>query len=239
MAFDPAPAALFLSAQAGSAEAMERLARMNAPLVRSIAARFSGRAELDDLVQTGNVGLIKAIMRFDPTLGNSFSTYAVPTVAGEIKRFLRDDGPIKVSRRYKELALNAMRLINEAEAAGEEPRMADIAGRLGADPADVASALEAMQPTVSLSEPIPSADGLTVADTLADPECIENAACDRALVEDLVSALRGRERALIGLRFCRGLTQTETAKRLGMSQAQVSRLEKSILARMRAFAGET
>ncbi|MCR5807959.1 MAG: sigma-70 family RNA polymerase sigma factor [Clostridiales bacterium] len=231
---------LIAECRRGSGEALDELTRRNLALVRSVALRFRGRgAEYDDLVQTGSVGLVKAIVNFDPAFGTRFSTYAVPMISGEIKRSLRDGGVIKVSRRYKELALSIKRLTMEAERRGEEPpRASELAKELGVKPAEIAIALEAAAPCISLCEPVSGEDGAkTIADTLKDPSAMEQTACDRALLSELMRPLCPRERSLIRLRFFLDLTQKETAKRLGLSQVQVSRLEKRILAEMRERAG--
>ena len=232
--------ALIKLAQQGDPSAMERLAEGNLALVKSIVKRYMGRGvEYDDLVQLGSMGLTKAIRRFDTTLGVRFSTYAVPMIAGEIKRFLRDDGLIKVSRSVKELAVRAS-AVSEAlgEPGGRAAGVQEIAAALHERAEDVAVALDALRPAVSLNESVgdekQSAEKL---DFIADGAS-EEAFVDRMLIKELLHRLTEREKQIIVMRFFMDRTQSEIAKKLGVSQVQVSRLITRILEKMRGFAGD-
>lgn len=221
----------------GDEEALDELVRRNTALVRSIVRRFAGRAEYDDLFQIGCLGLVKAIRRFDPSFDVRFSTYAVPMISGEIKRFLRDDGAVKVSRTLKELACRAAaereRLTFEL---GREPSVSELAEALGATVEDVAAALEASRPCVSIYEPAYNSDSdALVMDTVPARDNETDDALNRVLLKELLSALSPRERKLIMLRFFEDKTQTETAELLGISQVQVSRLESRLLLMMRGL----
>ena len=207
---------LISRAQQGDEQAKEQLVTTNAPLVKSVAKRFMNRAiEYDDLYQIGCMGLIKAIARFDLSYDVRFSTYAVPMIAGEIKRFLRDDGMIKVSRSLKELAARA-------------------AAVLGVDAEDVAEALEAARPYASIYEPAYGAESDAMLLDTVGGACRElDSATDRVALKELLNTLSARERTIITLRYFSDQTQTQVAKSLGISQVQVSRLENAILQRLR------
>ena len=228
-----------IDAQRGDGAALDALTRDNIALVRSIVRRYLGRgAEYDDLFQLGSLGLVKAILHFDVRFQVRFSTYAVPMIAGEIKRFLRDDGPVKVSRSLRELAAKALalseRLGNET---GRSPALSEIAEALAVSPEDVAAALDAARPVVSLSEPLYDDNtAATREDTLPAPGN-EEALTDRILLSELIGTLDTREKQIIMLRYFRDCTQSQVAVRLGISQVQVSRLESRILRRMRERAG--
>ncbi len=232
--------ALIERAQAGDAAAQETLVAANLALVKSIVRGFLGRGvEYDDLFQLGSVGLVKAIRRFDPVYQVRFSTYAVPMIAGEIKRFLRDDGAVKVSRSIKELAARAVVAEEQLrEETGQEAGVAEIAKRLGVDAADVAVALDANRPVISLNEQLFDDDnGTDRMDFLADPQT-EGKVVDRMLLKELLGQLQGRDRQLIVLRYFHEKTQTEIAELFGVSQVQISRLESRILQRLRASSTE-
>ncbi|MBO4849080.1 MAG: sigma-70 family RNA polymerase sigma factor [Clostridia bacterium] len=231
-------AVLLSRARDGDADAMAELVVRNMALIRSVALRFRDRGtDLSDLVQIGAVGFIKAVRGFDPSFGTRFSTYAVPMTAGEIRRFLRDDGMVKVSRRLKELAAKLAPLMREAEENGGA-KLGDIARSLGVSREEAAAALEAALPCCSLSDPIAGEDGgLCRGDMIEDPKPMETEAVDRVLLEGLLGTLAPRERSVVELRYFRDLTQAETARRLGLSQAQASRLEKSIISKLRRRAG--
>ena len=220
---------LIVRAQAGDEEAQERLVVCNAPLVRSIVRKFAGRgAEYEDLYQIGCLGLVKAIRNFDTGYNVRFSTYAVPMIAGEIKRFLRDDGMIKVSRSLKELAAKATAVQAELLAkTGKEPGINQVAEA-------IAMALEAVRPHISIYEPAFGED--------SDPQVIdrvsagtdgEEQALNRVLLKELLGVLDARERRIIMLRYFSDKTQSEIAALLGVSQVQVSRLESRILQKLR------
>jgi RNA polymerase sporulation-specific sigma factor len=214
------------------------LASANMGLVRAVAMRFRGRgAEFEDLVQIGAIGLVKAIRCFDPERGTRFSTYAVPVIAGEIRRFLRDSGAVKVSRGMKELAAKLEKLIEEAEKRGESPRLCDIAATLGVDPEDAAAALCAAQPPISLSEPVFDDDAETkLSDTVPAADSTESDALQRVYLGSLLSSLGDTEKRLVHYRYFMELTQKETAELLSMTQPRVSRLEAKIMMKLRSFA---
>lgn len=221
---------LIKKAQAGDAEAKNRLAEENMGLVYSIARRFYGRGfEQEDLNQVGAIGLIKAAGRFDPSFGVQFSTYAVPLIMGEIKRFIRDDGPVKVSRDLKRTASEAARAAEELQKKqGREPGVLEIAKVLGLPPEEVVQAREAALPPESFSA-ARGDGGQTLADFIPSKET-EGALLDRLDVKSAVEGLPQRDKAIIVMRYFLGRTQSEVAKKLGISQVQVSRLEKKILA---------
>ena len=200
----------------------------NLPLVHSLANRFRGRGiEYEELFAAGSVGLVKAYDNFDADRGLCFSTYAVPVILGEIRRLFRDGGAVKVSRGLKELSLKASRARSELAAQGEEPRISDIAKRLGVSVEEAAQAVAAGLPPVSLTS---SEDG-GEADIPADSG--EETLIDRLALRQCISQLPSDDRRLIILRYFRGKTQTETAELLGMTQVQVSRRERKILAGLR------
>lgn len=233
--------ALLKLAGKGDKAALDRLTEENLGLVHAVVRRYTGRGtEYEDLYQLGCLGLMKAIQKFDPSFGVRFSTYAVPMIAGEVKRFLRDDGQVKVGRALKELAAKALaageRLTEET---GAVPGVLEIAAALRVSPEEVALSLTAARPALSFSEPVGDGDDArTRADTVADP-AREDALIDRLLIKELLSTLDQRERKIIALRYFRDRTQTEVAAQIGVSQVQVSRLESRILKKLRAAAGET
>ena len=202
----------------------ERQIRENLGLVHTVANRFRGRGiEYDDLFQSGCVGLIKAVDRFDPTLGYAFSTYAVPVIIGEIKRLFRDGGAVKVSRVLKEKALHATRLRE-----GREPTIGELAELLSCDPAEAAEIVGVMQPTVSINSAGEDGDA-----TLDIPVDDSEQLFDRLTVLQAMDGLEKSEQMLVELRYYKGLTQCKTAEILGLSQVQVSRKEKAVLQKMR------
>ena len=220
-------------AKEGDSVAMEAVVGTNLGLVKSIALRFLGRgAELEDLIQIGSVGMLKAIRGFDPEKECRFTTYAVPLIIGEIKRFLRDDGWIKIGR---ETRANAARIFRFTEAYekkhGEAPNMETVCRETGLDEEKVVLALEASRPALSLSAR-DEESGFSPEDVLGE-DPMEDAVQSIALRE-AVAALPDAERALITLRYFKGLTQEQTARVLGLTQVRVSREEKRILAALRA-----
>lgn len=213
-------------------EARSALISGNLRLVLSVIQRFSGRREnMDDLFQVGCIGLIKAIDHFDLSQEVRFSTYAVPMIIGEVRRFLRDYAPVRVSRSLKDLAYQAMQTREQLTAAlGREPTIREIAGRLGMPGSDVVLALESAVDPVSLYEPV-YADGgepICVMDQIAGGST-DSDWIDEMAIRDALEALTPREKRIIGLRFFEGKTQTEVSSTIGISQAQVSRLEKGAL----------
>jgi len=217
----------------GDSAAREELVSGNLKLVLSVIQRFGGRGESpDDLFQVGCIGLIKAIDNFSFEHEVRFSTYAVPMIIGEIRRFLRDNNSVRVSRSLRDLAYRAMAQ-NEIlqKKNGNEPTVSEIAGVLGVDSAQVAQALESIVEPVSLYEPVINADGddMYIIDRLGEESCEDGWLCEIEF-RKAVESLKERERRILGLRFMRGQTQVEVADAIGISQAQVSRLEKNALA---------
>lgn len=222
--------------QAGDNEAAEMLVQANTALVRSIVKRFLNRSiEYEDLFQIGCMGLVKAISRFDLSYDVRFSTYAVPMIAGEIKRFLRDDGMIKVSRSLKELAARAASAREKlSDKLGREASINEIAKELCVEPEDVAEAMEAARPYSSIYEPAYGADSDALLVDTVGGSCRElESAVDRVALKELLSTLSPRERTIITLRYFSDKTQSQVAAVLGISQVQVSRLENTILLRLR------
>ena len=214
----------------GDSEAGERLAELNAPLVYSIAGRFSGRgADMSDLVESGTIGLVKAMKTFDFSHGCVFSTYAVPLIFGEIRRFLRDDGMIKVSREEKRLSALLCAERERRIAAGEEADVASVAAAVGISVQDASSALFAASPVRSLEEAaFDDDDSTTLGSTLCDEDA-EIRQFDRFALRMAIEKLSESQKKLIILRYFRDLSQTETAKILGLTQVKVSREEKKIM----------
>ena len=235
---------LLIKTKSGDSEARQKLIYGNFRLVLSIIQRFTNRKEsLDDLFQVGCIGLVKAVDNFNIALDVKFSTYAVPMIIGEIRRYLRDNNAIRVSRSMRDTAYKALavrdKLLRKMSA---EPSVLEIAEELAKEgenktAEEIAEALEAIVEPVSLYEPVysdsSSGDNIYIMDQLSDLSC-----CDDALLEDIslgeaLKALNERERKIIDMRFFKGKTQMEIASEIGISQAQVSRLEKGALERMR------
>lgn len=229
-----------MRAQGGEGAAKELLFNNNVGLIHHVLKRFISRTgcDMEDLFQIGSIGLLKAIERFDTDFGVCFSTYAVPLILGEIRRFLRDDGLIRVSRGIKENAVNVRRARQEfLEENGCEPTLSELSDRTKLSVENVVMALDAGREVESLYKTMYEADGneLLLMDTIgvtSDNDRIMN----RLFVEGLLKILDERERELIRLRFYENKTQMQTAERLGMSQVQVSRLEKKVLLRLRSAA---
>lgn len=229
--------ALIRKSHEGDEEARAQLVEENTGLVWCIVKRFYNRgAEAEDLFQIGSIGLLKAIDKFDLSYDVKFSTYAVPMISGEIKRFLRDDGMIKVSRSLKELAYKAFNCQEEFRRKwNREPSLTEIAQQLNVDKEELAAAMEASSEVESLHKTIYQKDGHEIAlmDKLEEQETGEDKVLDHMLLGELLKELSGEERKLIYLRYFANQTQSEVGKILGVSQVQVSRLEKKILRRMR------
>lgn len=226
-----------LQAQSGDTDAENFLVENNIGLVRSVVKRFQNRGcEYDDLVQIGSIGLLKAIKKFDFSYNVKFSTYAIPMIIGEIKRFLRDDGMIKVSRNLKEIA-NKAHIAKEAleKDFGREPTITEIASVLEIPKEDLAVALDSVQNTESLYETIHQDDGspILLIDRIGCNESEDSDIIDRIALKEVISSLESRERQIIILRYFKDMTQCQVAEKLGMSQVQVSRTEKKILAKLR------
>ncbi|ATY84747.1 RNA polymerase sporulation sigma factor SigF [Kyrpidia spormannii] len=226
---------LIAQSQSGDAGARETLVLFNQRLVWSVVQRFLGRGyEPEDLFQIGCIGLMKAIDKFDLSYDVKFSTYAVPMIIGEIQRFLRDDGTVKVSRSVKETARHIRRARDElAKRLGRQPHINELAEELGMDPAEVVFTQDAMRAPASIHETVFENDGdpILLMDQIADEE--QEKWFDRLALTDALNRLPERERLIVFLRFFRDKTQSEVAEVLGISQVQVSRLEKKILNRIR------
>lgn len=218
--------------KAGDMEARDELIRGNLRLVLSVIQRFMGRGErADDLFQVGCIGLIKSIDNFDISQNVRFSTYAVPMIMGELRRYLRDNAPVRVSRSMRDLAYRAMQSREKLTAEkGCEPKIEDIAKDIGVPRQEVVVALEAISEPISLYEPVfsESGDTIYVLDQLGDHNDDMNWLNEISLKE-AIAGLGKREKRILDLRFFRGKTQVEVAKEIGISQAQVSRLEKGAL----------
>lgn len=223
---------LLKKAQAGDDGAKEKLIEENVPLIKSIVKRFKGRLEYDDLMQLGAIGFIKAMQNFDVEYGVRFSTYAVPMISGEIKRFLRDDGAIKVSRWTKSLAQKISSYIDEKLKNGEaEPTVEQLATAFDVDAQEIVFAMDAQHYLLSLSATVGD-DDLELGDKIATEEC-EDENIDKMLLKDLIEDLPQREKKVIVLRYFRDKTQSEIAKELGVSQVQVSRIENKVLQKLK------
>lgn len=224
---------LITKAQQGDKAAKDVLLRQNMRLVYSIARRFYDRGcEKEDLHQIGAIGLLKAIDKFDTTYQVCFSTYAVPLILGEIKRFLRDDGPLKVSRSTKHIASEAARITDEIQKReGRLPGILEIAALLKCTPEEIVRAQDAIMPPESLSTILKDGN-LTLEDCLPDKHG-ESEFLDRLDLKAAVQDLTPREKSIIIMRYFQDKTQSEIAKKLGVSQVQVSRLEKKILTNFR------
>ena len=222
--------ALLRAYRDGDAEAGERLAELNAPLVYSIAGRFTGRgADISDLVESGTIGLVKAMRTFDFSHGCVFSTYAVPLIFGEIRRFLRDDGIIKVSREEKRLSALLCAERERRLTAGEDADLSAVAAAVGISVQDAASALFAASPVRSLEEAAyDDEDSATLGSTLCDEE-EEIRQFDRFALRMAIEKLSEPWQKLIILRYFRDMSQTETARILGLTQVKVSMEEKKIM----------
>lgn len=226
-------------AQAGDRDARERLVRENSGLIWSLVGRFRGRGEPEDLYQIGAIGLLKCIDKFDFTYGVKFSTYAVPMILGEIQRFLRDDGRVKVSRGLKELARKAKNLQEQSlQAENRELTIEELAARLGTEKEEVLLALEATKEVESLYAPTDGEDGgLRRMDLLAD-NTKSDGVLERLALTEALERLSARQRQMIVLRYCRDYTQADVAKCIGISQVQVSRMERKVLSLLREYLGE-
>lgn len=238
---------LIARAQAGDTAARDILIEENLGLVHHIVKRFAGRGyDMEDLFQTGTIGLMKAIDHFDLSYDVKFSTYAVPLIAGEIKRFLRDDGMVKVSRSLKDANYKLHLAKKELQSAlGREPTLQELCEKAQISYDDAVMAIGAAGEVESLSKTVYGGDGKEIvlldqvaAQSADDPweDTEKNRLLDRMLLKQLLEELPEKERTLIRLRYYENRTQTQIAKEMGISQVQVSRLEKRILIRMRECA---
>lgn len=230
---------LFERIKEGDEEARQKYIKGNLRLVLSVIKRFSNSNEnVDDLFQIGCIGLIKAIDNFDSTLNVKFSTYAVPMIIGEIRRFLRDNNAIRVSRSLKDTAYKAIyakeNLMKQNQ---KEPTIAEVATEIGISKEDVVYALDAIQNPMSLYEPVytDGGDTLYVMDQISDKKNKEETWVEHLSLSEAMKKLNEREFEIISLRFFEGKTQMEVAELIGISQAQVSRLEKNALKGMKNY----
>ena len=233
---------LLRSSRSGDAAARDKLIEGNLRLVLSIIQRFAGRREsgwvVDDLFQVGCIGLVKAVDNFDPAREVMFSTYAVPMILGEVRRFLRDSAAVRISRSTRDLAYRALTVREELTAENQkEPTVDEIAAKLGMKTTDVVLALEAIVDPVSLYEPVYSDGGDTiyVMDQVGDSsrDASDESWLENIALREAVATLNPREQTIIRLRFYQDKTQMEIASEIGISQAQVSRLEKAALEKLR------
>ncbi len=230
---------LFVRIKSGDSSARDTFIKGNLRLVLSVIGRFNNRGEnVDDLFQVGCIGLIKAIDNFNTELDVQFSTYAVPMIIGEIRRYLRDNNSVRVSRSLRDIAYKALcvreRLINTTN---REPTIEEIAKEIDIPPEDVTTALDAIQEPISLFEPVyhDGGDAVYVMDQVSDKKNIDEAWIEKISLREAMKKLSDREKQIVTMRFFRGKTQTEVAGEVGISQAQVSRLEKSAISNMRKY----
>ena len=225
--------------QTGDKEVRDEFIKGNLRLVLSVIQRFSGRGEnLDDLFQVGCIGLIKSIDNFDPTMNVKFSTYAVPMIIGEIRRYLRDNNSIRVSRSLRDTAYKAIHAKEVlSKNSFKEPTLQEIAEESGVAAEDILYALDAIQSPVSLYDPVytDGGDTLYVMDQISDKKNKEENWVEKLSLSDAMNHLSERENFIINLRFFEGKTQMEVADEIHISQAQVSRLEKSALKTIRQY----
>lgn len=228
---------LIRKAHQGDKEARDRMVLDNVGLVWSIVRRFQGRGyEMEDLFQIGSIGLLKAVDKFDLSYEVRFSTYAVPMIVGELKRFLRDDGMIKVSRSIKEMSMKVKTAREElCFAMGREPTIEEIAKEVGASKEEVAASIEAGAEVESLYKTVNQNDenSLCLMDKIEDQDDSQEKLLNHMVLETLIGQLEEKEKEIILRRYFKNQTQTQVAEALDISQVQVSRLEKKILKRMR------
>ena len=229
--------ALLARTKQGDKKARDQLISGNLRLVLSIIGRFAGRHEcMDDLFQVGCIGLIKAVDNFNTDLDVKFSTYAVPMIIGEVRRYLRDNNTIRVTRSVRDLAYRALGVKEKLTAAsGSEPTLSAIAKELCEDEKKVSAALEAISEPVSIYDPVFSDgdDSIFVMDQLSDGDNTDEAWLEQIALNEAMKKLNDREKRIINMRFYGGKTQVEIAEEIGISQAQVSRLEKGAFERMK------
>lgn len=229
-------------AQEGDVEARERLINCNLKLIFNLVQRFSHRGyELEDLFQIGTIGLIKAIDKFDFTYGVKFSTYAVPMIIGEIRRFLRDDHPVKVPRSYKELVYKVNKSREGLSSTlGREPTIGEIAENIGVDREDIVSALEAVQTPTSIYDTLyqDDSDPIYILDQLPVEKELDASWFEKIALKEVMGKLPEREQRVLMMRFYEDKTQSEIAGLLSLSQVQISRIERAALHRIRQLLHE-
>ncbi|MGE5528033.1 MAG: RNA polymerase sporulation sigma factor SigG [Patescibacteria group bacterium] len=225
--------------QSGDNKAREELVNGNLRLVLSVIQRFNNRGEfVDDLFQVGCIGLMKAIDNFDLSQNVKFSTYAVPMIIGEIRRYLRDNNPVRVSRSLRDIAYKALQVRDTLVGRnGKEPTVGEIADELKLPREEVVFALDAIQEPISLFEPIyhDGGDPIFVMDQISDEKSLDAQWLEGISIREALAKLNDRERLILNMRFFEGRTQMEVAEEIGISQAQVSRLEKTALKHMRRY----
>lgn len=230
---------LFVVLQSGELSAREKLIQGNLRLVLSVIQRFNNRGEhVDDLFQVGCIGLMKAIDNFDLSQNVKFSTYAVPMIIGEIRRYLRDNNPIRVSRSMRDIAYKALQVRDSLiHKHSKEPTVNEIAAELKIPREEIIFALDAIQEPISLFEPIyhDGGDPIFVMDQIGDDKNSDLNWLESVAIKDAMHKLSEREKHILNLRFFDGKTQMEVAEEIGISQAQVSRLEKAALGHMRKY----
>jgi RNA polymerase sporulation-specific sigma factor len=242
---EKSPREIFYRAKAGDVEARNRIVSDNLGLVYLVLKRFAGRGyEMEDLFQIGAIGLLKAAERFDPELEYAFSTYAVPMIVGEVRRFLRDDGMLHISRRKKEqvqkIAAVRERIKKET---GVEPTLVQLEKETGFSREEIIETMEFYPVVESINRPVGretnsgETNSLTLMDQLQDERCSENEIINKIAVEQMLEQLEEKEKQLLILRYMEGKTQSETGDALGMKQVAVSRLEKKILLQLRNCMG--
>ena len=228
---------LFKKIKQGDLEAREKFINGNLRLVLSVLQRFNGRTEnMDDLFQVGCVGLIKSIDNFDLSLNVQFSTYAVPMIIGEIRRYLRDNNPIRVSRSVRDLAYKALQAREKlTKELNKEPTIEQIAKEIGVNREEIVFSFEAIQDPLSLQEPVfnDGTESIYIMDQVKDSKNSDEKWADVITIEQAMKKLNEREKMIINKRFFDGRTQMEVANEIGISQAQVSRLEKDAIYRMK------
>ena len=229
--------ALIRKSHDGDKAAREQLVEENIGLIWCVVRRFGGRGvEMEDLFQIGSIGLLKAIDKFDLNYDVKFSTYAVPMISGEIRRFLRDDGMIKVSRSLKELSYRSMKVGERlADSLGREPTVEELSAELGVEKEELVQAMEAGGEVDSLYRPIHQKEGseIRLLDKIEEKEKSEDKILDRMVLKELLETLNADERRLIWLRYFADRTQSDVGKIMGISQVQVSRMEKRIMENLR------
>ena len=229
----PEADALLEAARGGDNDACERMMEENAGLIWSVVRRYYGRgADPEDLYQLGCLGFLKAVRGFDPAFGCQFSTYAVPKIAGEIRRYLRDDGAVKVSRGVKERAAVIRQARDRlSHTLGREPTLSELSAETGLEAEDIAAAEEANLPVASLQMEA-GEDGFTL-ESMLGTDGMEEGVVERLALRGAIDALPERERQVIFLRYYKNLTQDKTAKVLGVSQVQISRIERKAMEHLR------
>lgn len=223
-----------IAAQKGEESAMEKLITINNGLIWSIVKRFSGRGfDIDDLYQIAVIGFMRAIKKFDTSFDVKLSTYAVPYILGEIKRYIQAEGPLKVSRTIKELLVKIIEMQKEYLKVGKEPTIEELAKELRTDKEEIVIALESKNNVDSIYAGDQNDDGLSLIDKISTGQDEQDLITNKIAIKELINGLKERERQVVLLRYFRGKTQTEVATQMNISQVQVSRIERQVLEQMR------